>query len=87
MPDTKSEHRGLLIDLDGVIYQSGKLIPGAVAALDWIKAQRLAHLFVTNTTSRPRAALLEKFEALGFSAEIDEIMTPVVAALQWLEAQ
>ncbi len=87
MQDSKSANRGLLIDLDGVIYQSGKLIPGAVEALGWIRAQGLAHLFVTNTTSRPRAALIDKFETLGFSAEIDEIMTPVVAALQWLEAQ
>ena len=87
MPDNNKTSRGLLIDLDGVIYQGGRLIPGAIETLEWIKRQRVAHLFVTNTTSRPRAALLDKFETLGFSAAIDEVMTPVVAALQWLEAQ
>ena len=75
----------LLIDLDGVIYQGDGLIDGAVAALDWIKAQQIPHLYVTNTTSRPRAALLEKFQSLGFSARLDEVMTPVVAANQWLD--
>ena len=77
----------MLIDLDGVIYQSGQIIPGAVEALDWIKQQQIPHLYVTNTTSRSRAALVEKFTRLGFSAGIDEIVTPIVAASQWLNAQ
>ena len=39
---------------------------------------------MTNTTSRSRAALLEKFERLGFTAEADEIVTPIVAASGYL---
>lgn len=87
MPANPESRHVLLIDLDGVIYQGGGLIDGAVAALDWIKTQQIPHLFVTNTTSRPRAALLGKFETLGFSAQLDEVMTPVVAANQWLDHQ
>ena len=78
---------GLLIDLDGVIYQSERIIPGALEALDWIRQQRIPHLFVTNTTSRSRAALLDKFERFGFSAELAELMTPIVAANQYLASQ
>ena len=84
MPVSEATRHALLIDLDGVIYQSGQLIEGALEALDWIRTQQVPHLFVTNTTSRPRAALLKKFEELGFSAGLDEVMTPVVAANQWL---
>jgi HAD superfamily hydrolase (TIGR01458 family) len=85
MLDNGAAKRGLLIDLDGVIYQSDRLIDGAVDALGWIRQRQIPHLFVTNTTSRPRSALLDKFETLGFSARLDEVMTPVVAATQWLE--
>jgi len=85
MLDNKPARSGLLIDLDGVIYQSDRLIPGAVEAIGWIKQQQIPHLFVTNTTSRSRAALLEKFENLGFNAQLEEVMTPVVAARQWLQ--
>lgn len=84
MPASEATRHALLIDLDGVVYQSGHLVEGALEALDWIRARQVPHLFVTNTTSRPRAALLEKFEELGFSARLDEVMTPVVAANQWL---
>ncbi|MBT8435720.1 MAG: TIGR01458 family HAD-type hydrolase, partial [Gammaproteobacteria bacterium] len=85
MLDKEVVGRGILIDLDGVIYQSDRLIAGAVDALDWIRQQQIPHLFVTNTTSRSREALLDKFESLGFSAQIEEVMTPVVAATQWLD--
>ena len=74
----------MLIDLDGVIYQGGRIIDGAVDTLDWIEQRQIPHLFVTNTTSRSRQALIEKFNDLGFSAEPDEVMTPIVAATQWL---
>lgn len=84
MLDNEAVCNGILIDLDGVIYQSDHLIVGAVDALAWVRQQKIPHLFVTNTTSRSRRALLEKFEALGFSAELEEVMTPVVAATQWL---
>jgi len=85
MQDNETVCKGVLIDLDGVIYQSDRLIAGAVDALDWFRQQQIPHLFVTNTTSRSREALLDKFETLGFSAQIEEVMTPVVAATQWLD--
>jgi HAD superfamily hydrolase (TIGR01458 family) len=39
---------------------------------------------VTNTTSRPRAALVEKLAKLGITAHKDAILTPPVAADRWL---
>jgi phospholysine phosphohistidine inorganic pyrophosphate phosphatase len=85
MPDNKVTRNALLIDLDGVIYQSDRLVAGAIEVLEWIKQQQIPHLFATNTTSRSRASLLDKFETMGFSVGVNEIMTPVVAAAQWLE--
>lgn len=87
MPDHDKPDNALLIDLDGVIYQSDRIIEGAVETLDWIRQQHIPHLFVTNTTSRSRSALLDKFEALGFNAAIEDVVTPIVAARQWLRTR
>ncbi len=84
MAEPKAAISALLIDLDGVIYQGDRVISGALEALDWIRRRDIPHLFVTNTTSRPRDALLEKFERMGFTAARDELMTPVVAATRHL---
>lgn len=80
-------NHGLLIDLDGVIYQGDQMISGALQALTWIQQQDIPHLYVTNTSSRSRAALLQKFDAFGFSLEIDELMTPIVAAVEYLKRE
>ena len=73
-----------LIDLDGVIYQNGKVIPGAVDAIEWLTANRLPFLFVTNTTSRPRAALADKLLQMGIDVAPERFLTPAVAASRWL---
>jgi Haloacid dehalogenase-like hydrolase len=50
----------ILFDMDGVLYTADNIIGGAVEAAAWVRAQGIPHLFVTNTTSRSRAALAEK---------------------------
>jgi phospholysine phosphohistidine inorganic pyrophosphate phosphatase len=74
----------LLFDLDGVLYQGDTAIPGAAEALDWVREQQIPHLFLTNTTSRPRAAIAEKLLHMGIQVAEEEILTPPIAALAWL---
>jgi HAD superfamily hydrolase (TIGR01458 family) len=76
--------RALLIDMDGVLYQGSRVVPGAVEVLRWLNEQRIPHLFVTNTTSRPRPALIEKLAGMGIRVSTDAILTPPVAAVRWL---
>ncbi|MDH5472126.1 MAG: TIGR01458 family HAD-type hydrolase [Gammaproteobacteria bacterium] len=75
----------VLFDLDGVFYQGNQLIPGAVETLSWIKTHNIPYLFVTNTTSRSRKALQEKFSALGLEIDEFHLLTPPLAAVQWLK--
>ena len=75
---------GLLIDLDGVVYEGERLLPGAAEALEWVRTQELPHLFLTNTTSRPRSALVTKLADFGIPANAEQILTPPVAAARWL---
>ena len=74
----------LLIDLDGVIYQGDAVIAGAADAINWINTHAVRHRYVTNTTSRSRASLVQKIDQLGIKVRLEEIFTPIMAALQWL---
>ena len=78
--------RGILFDLDGVIYLGDDMIPGAGDTLDWVRSQNIPHLFVTNTTSRPREALSGKLAAMGIGVDPDDILSPPLAAANWLLA-
>ena len=74
----------MLFDLDGVLYNGGQPIAGAAAAVNTVREMGYASLFVTNTTSRPRAAVAAKLAAFGIAAETERILTPPVAAADWM---
>ena len=76
--------RGVLFDMDGVIYNDDRPIAGAVETIEWVRARGIPHLFLTNTTSKCRAALSEKLRGMGIPAANTEILTPAVAAAEWL---
>jgi phospholysine phosphohistidine inorganic pyrophosphate phosphatase len=77
--------RGILFDLDGVLYNSEEPIQGAAETLAWAKSEGIPHLFVTNTTSRGRTALVEKLQRFGIQANRSQILTPCSAAAEWLK--
>jgi len=79
--------KGILFDLDGVIYDAGRLVPGAAETVAWARERGIPHLFVTNTTSRPRTAIVEKLAGFGIAATPEQILTPAVAAAAWLARQ
>jgi len=79
--------RALLLDIDGVLYVGGRPIEGAVDAVARLRAIGLPMRFVTNTTSRSRAATLARLRDLGFDVAEHELLTPVVLARRICEAR
>jgi HAD superfamily hydrolase (TIGR01458 family) len=75
--------KAILFDLDGVLYQGEAALPGAVETLAWVRAQAIPHLFLTNTSSRPRSAIVTKLAAMGIRIGADELLTPPLAAAEW----
>ena len=79
--------KAILFDMDGVVYNDEQPIPGAAEAIEWVRANNIPHLFVTNTSSRGRGVLAAKLARFGIEAGPAEILTPCVAAAQWLRSQ
>jgi phospholysine phosphohistidine inorganic pyrophosphate phosphatase len=77
--------RGILLDLDGVLYVGDEAVPGAADAIAWLRQCDVPHLFVTNTSSRPRAAIVDKLARFGIEARAEQILTPAAAAAAWLQ--
>lgn len=76
------EHiRAVLIDIDGVLTVSWKALPGAVEAMERLRAADLPLALVTNTTSRTRAEIARRLSGEGFPVGADDILTaPAVTA-------
>ena len=75
----------ILFDLDGVFYCGDRVIPGAAEVAAWARREAIPHLFLTNTTSRPRQHLVQKLARFGIDTDAEHILTPPVAAVQWCQ--
>ena len=40
--------KGILCDMDGVIYHGSKILPGVPEFIEWLKERELPFLFLTN---------------------------------------
>lgn len=78
---------GVLLDLDGTVYEADRLIPGVTDAIVTLRNAGIPVRFVTNTTRMPRRALRDRLAGFGIAAEIDEIITAPTAAAGWLRSE
>ncbi len=79
-------YRGVLLDLDGVLYVGRESLPAAADALARLRAADLPLGFVTNTTRRSRRVICADLAAMGFVIADDELFTPARAAREWIGA-
>ena len=76
--------KGLLIDLEGVLYSDNKLTPGSIEVIKELKKNSLKLRFLTNTTTAPRKIIFNKLYDFGFDIEEKEIFTPIIATKNYL---
>lgn len=67
--------KGVLFDLDGVLYVGSQAIEGAITAVNAIRNSGIACRFVTNTSTLSLQSLQDKINNLGFSIPANEIIS------------
>lgn len=79
--------KGLLFDLDGVLYVGTQVIEGAIEAVERIRASGMPCRFITNTSTLSLDSLQRKLNALGFAVAKEEIISAPQAAVLFLRQQ
>lgn len=79
--------KGLLFDLDGVLYVGSTPVAGAIEAVSKLRDSGLACRFITNTSTLSLQSLHKKINALGFDIPQAEIISAPQAALNFLKTQ
>ena len=78
--------KGVLFDLDGVLYIGSKVINGAIEAVNRIRTSGFQCRFVTNTSTLSLQSLQQKINKIGFSIPICEIISAPQAAVLYLRS-
>ena len=78
---------GFICDMDGVIYQGNRLIPGVDAFVEWLRENNKRFLFLTNSSSRSPRELHEKLRRLGPDIDKEHFYTSAMATASFLASQ
>ena len=79
--------KGLLIDLDGVIYIDEQPISGAVETIHWLKENGYPVAFVTNTSNKSIATIHKSLITMGIPVEPDEIISAAYATALFVKKE
>jgi NagD protein len=79
--------RGFLIDMDGVIYRGGELIPGAEQFIHLLLDQEIPFLFLTNNSQRTRRDVATKLTRMGIPIQEKHVFTCAMATARFLASQ
>lgn len=79
--------KGLLIDMDGVVYGGDILIPGADEFIAMLLKKDIPFMFMTNNSQRTRTEAVRKLKKLGINVDEKHIYTSAMATAKFLAGQ
>ena len=75
--------KGLLIDLEGVLYVGDKTIEGSIQTVKYLN-NNYKIKYLTNTTTASRNSIFKKLNNMGLQLDIDDIFSPSIAVNNYL---
>ena len=79
--------RGVLFDMDGVIYVGDTPLPGVQDALDYLAETGRSFLFVTNNASKTPEQFVEKLAKMHIRVRPEQVLGSAEATACWLAGQ
>lgn len=92
MDQINRDNEGLLrditcfaLDMDGTFYLSNTLLEGSLDFLEALRERGKDFVFLTNNSSKSRAAYLDKLAAMGVKVAERNLVTSGLATIRWLQ--
>lgn len=76
--------RGVAFDLDGTLYLGDTVVPGAVQAVNTLRAAGVAVVYMTNSSVRGCESIARKLRGLGFDASSEDVYASGVATARYV---
>jgi len=77
--------KGVLLDIDGVLYTGDTPVPGAAESIRFLKENQIPFRCISNTTQKSRASISRKLGGYGLKIPEEFIFTPAAALISVLK--
>jgi len=82
-----SKIKGLICDMDGVIYHGNKVLPGVEEFIAWLHREKKEFLFLTNNSGYTPRELHQKLARMGLEVSEEHFYTSALATATFLREQ
>lgn len=79
-------NRGVIVDLDGTVYQGEDLFPGAQTAVEQLREVSESLLFFSNNPIHDGPAYVERLRGMGLAVEAGEACSAADVTVEYLQA-
>jgi len=79
--------KGIIFDLDGTLYLSDQLIPGARETIEWLRQRAYPIVFVSNKPLESRADYAAKLTRLDVPTRADEVINSSLVLVRYLSRE
>lgn len=76
--------RGVVLDMDGVLWRGNDPLPAIPALFDFFDAQQIPYIFATNNSTRSPEAYVNRLARFGITATTDQILTSATVTATYL---
>jgi 4-nitrophenyl phosphatase len=82
-----SEMRAAVIDMDGVLWEGDRALPGLIAFFAALRKRQVRFVLATNNASRTPEQYVQKLARMGVTVSLDEIFTSSQATALFLRGR
>jgi 4-nitrophenyl phosphatase len=86
-PDWLAGVRGIVLDMDGVLYRGNTIIPEVPAFLDALESAGIAYAMATNNSTNTPRQYVDKLAHMGIEVTEERIVTSGVATATYLRSR
>lgn len=79
--------KGIICDMDGVIYHGNQLLPGAKEFVDWLRKENKRFLFLTNSSEKTPLELSQKLARMGLEVSKEHFYNSALATASFIKSQ
>ncbi len=87
LPATIKDCKAFVLDMDGTVYLSDHLLPGALEFVTYLQDSQIPFLFLTNNSSKHRGLYAHKLNKLGLNVDLEMVFTSGEATALFLQEQ
>jgi len=81
----QQNYKGIIFDINGVLEFQGRVYPGAVELINFLRQKGVVIRILTNSTLKSRKYCAEQLNQMGFDVRKTEVITVAYATAKYLE--